>query len=97
MPRKIKRIGKNQTLLFVEESSKPVADDTILPEAWQTPVPKKKYREGSLADKMRKGLWFACPNCGTENIEFVSDAAWAWLCNKNQFKCPLCNKMVGLE
>ena len=95
MPRKIKRIGKSQTFLFEEEE--PAKQDNILPAAWEAPIPKRTYRLGSLADKIRKGLWFACPNCGTEDIEFVSDAAWAWLGNEKQCKCPVCGGKVSLE
>lgn len=101
MPRKIKRMGENQTLLFViEEPSKPEAynrSDAILPDEWQAPIPKRSYRLGSLADKIRKGLWLECPNCGTEDIEFVSEAAGAWLGDKEQLKCPVCGGEVNLE
>ena len=98
MPRKIKRIGKSQTFLFEEEEpTNQDVNDAILPEAWEAPVPKRTYREGSLADKIRKGIWFGCPKCGTEDIEFVSDAAWAWLGNKEQCMCPVCGGEVSLE
>ena len=101
MPRKIKRMGENQTLLFVvEEESKPEAcnrSDAILPKEWQAPVPKRTYREGSIASKIGKGVWFGCPNCGTEDIEFISDAAQAWLRNKEQCMCPVCGGEVSLE
>lgn len=94
MPRKIKRVGKNQALLFVEEE--PI-QDKVLPKEWDELIPKKVYREGSLADKIRKGLWFGCPNCGTEDIEFVSDASQAWLSNEKQFRCQFCGGGVSLE
>lgn len=101
MPRKIKRMGENQTLLFVvEEESKPEAynrSDAILPDGWQAPIPKRSYRLGSLADKIAKGFWFGCPSCGTEDIEFVSDMSWAWLCNKERPICRFCGKEVSLE
>lgn len=101
MPRKIKRVGENQTLLFVvEEPSNPEAysrNDAILPKEWDELKPKRSYRLGSLADKIRKGIWFKCPECGTEDIEFVSDAANAWLSNEEQCMCPVCGKEVSLE
>ena len=94
-------MGKDQTLLFViEEQSKPEAynrSDAILPKEWEAPIPKRSYRLGSLADKIRKGLWFGCPYCGTEDIEFVSDAAQAWLSNKEKCMCPVCGGEVDLE
>ena len=101
MPRKIKRMGRDQTLLFVvEEGSKPEAynrNEAILPKEWEAPIPKRSYRLGSLADKIRKGLWFGCPKCGTEDIEFVSEGAQNWLSNNKQFRCPICNEVVDLE
>lgn len=97
MPRRIKRIGNSQTFLFEEEPSNQDISNAILPKAWDELKPKRSYRLGSLADKIRKGLWFECPKCGTEDIEFVSDVANSWLSNKEQCMCPVCGKEVSLE
>lgn len=97
MPRKIKRIGNSQTFLFEEEPSNQDISNAVLPKAWDELKPKRSYRLGSLADKIRKGIWIACSNCGTEDIEFVSDAANAWLSNEKQLSCPICGGKVSLE